>query len=453
MPRHLGLEPARAPRRGTPRRRRSSAGPCVRLGWSSSARTASRTAPRSTLPESVRGSSSTMRISVGQLVAGQAACRACVEQVVGGDASRDPARSSTAATGTAPSRASATADDRRAAHAGMALERGAHVVGPHLEAAADDRLVGAAEDPQEAVGVDAGQVGGADPVAVVAELAGLDLEQPLLVGAERLRRSSASTTRSSQPGVGAADAAPLGRPERLRGRRGSSRRRRRRTRWPRTRRAPGRRTCRGTRRRRRATAAPCPRPPSGGWRSSAGSRSASSTMRSAAGTRLAVVGRWRRTASTQPSTVNRSSSANERPSLTHCRTRNSPPRWTSGELTMATPDRRRARSSPVALVVLGAEQHPLERRVGQRRSASAARWSRWSASRRRRRAAALARRAAVAVRRDDLRRPPSVVERDRGRRRPRRDRASARSSARADDGAEVERGDVVAGALDRRAAG
>ena len=57
-------------------------------------------------------------------------------------------------------------DHGRAQYGGVALQRGAHVVGHHLEAAADDRLVGAAEDPQEAVGVDAGQVGGADPVDV-----------------------------------------------------------------------------------------------------------------------------------------------------------------------------------------------------------------------------------------------------------------------------------------------
>ena len=66
----------------------------------------------------------------------------------------------------------------------MPLERGPHVVGLHLEAAADDGLVGAAEDPEEAVGVDAGEVGGADPRAVVAELRGLHLEQALRVGAE-----------------------------------------------------------------------------------------------------------------------------------------------------------------------------------------------------------------------------------------------------------------------------
>ncbi len=61
-------------------------------------------------------------------------------------------------------------------------------------------LVGATEDPEEAVGVDAREVGGADPRAAVAELRGLHLEQPLRVGAEHARRLSGSTTRSSQPG-------------------------------------------------------------------------------------------------------------------------------------------------------------------------------------------------------------------------------------------------------------
>ena len=87
---------------------------------------------------------------------------------------------------------------------GMPLERGAHVVGQHLEAAADDRLVGAAEDPEEAVGVDAREVGGADPRAAVAELRGLHLEQALLVGAEhggrrRGRRRAARSPAWARP--------------------------------------------------------------------------------------------------------------------------------------------------------------------------------------------------------------------------------------------------------------
>ncbi len=79
--------------------------------------------------------------------------------------------------------------------------------------------------------------------------------------------------------------------------------------------------------------------------SSAGSRSASSTIRNAVGTSVEVRGWWRRTASYQPSTVNRSSSAIDRPSLTDSRMRNRPPRCTRGELTRATPDASRVRGA------------------------------------------------------------------------------------------------------------
>ncbi len=135
-----------------------------------------------------------------------------------------------------------SADHGRAPHGGMALQRGAHVVGQHLEAAADDRLVGAAEDPQEAVGVDAGQVGGAHPVRAPVPAARLHLEQARLVrrraGCRRRRRRAAA--RRGWPGrrCRAWPASTSG------GRPGSSRRRRRRTRLRRRRSAPGCRTSR-----------------------------------------------------------------------------------------------------------------------------------------------------------------------------------------------------------------
>ena len=66
----------------------------------------------------------------------------------------------------------------------MPFEGRAHVVGMDLEAAADDDAVGATDDPEEAVGVDARQIGGADPRGVLAELRGLHLEQPFRVGTE-----------------------------------------------------------------------------------------------------------------------------------------------------------------------------------------------------------------------------------------------------------------------------
>ena len=169
-----------------------------------------RTAARSTLADAVRGSSSTMRICGGQLVARERAGRERGERVgrhgVGAGPQLD---------GRDRHRAEPPvghADHGRAAHLGMTLERDAHVVGADLEAAADDRLVGAPEDPHEAVGVDAGEVGGADPL-VAAELAGLHLEQALLV--DERRAGAGVDDAQLAPGVRAPDAAALGRPELL----------------------------------------------------------------------------------------------------------------------------------------------------------------------------------------------------------------------------------------------
>ena len=58
----------------------------------------------------------------------------------------------------------ASPDDRGAGYGGVAFQGAAYVVGHDFEPAADDRLVGPADDPQEPVGVDARHVGGADPV-------------------------------------------------------------------------------------------------------------------------------------------------------------------------------------------------------------------------------------------------------------------------------------------------
>ena len=77
------------------------------------------------------------------------------------------------------------ANYRRASHRGMAFERRAYVVRHHLETAADDGLVGAAQDPQEAVCVDSGHVGGLHPLGGRSELSGFDLQQPGLVGTQR----------------------------------------------------------------------------------------------------------------------------------------------------------------------------------------------------------------------------------------------------------------------------
>ena len=101
---------------------------------------------------------------------------------------------------------------------------------------------------------------------------------------------------------------------------------------------------------------------------SAGSRSAASTVRNAAGTRLTVTGRCRFTASSHSSIWNFSSRQNARPSHTHCSTRKTPLRCTIGAFTMATPDRSFKLRRAGSLVMLGAAQHPLKRLVRQRNS-------------------------------------------------------------------------------------
>ena len=124
-----------------------------------------------------------------------------------------PGRRSTAATGTAPRRSSLTPTTAASATRGIAFERGAHVVGLHLVPAADDGLVGAPDDPDEAVGVDPGEVGGAHPL-VGAELRG---PGPRATRRRRHRDRCRLGVDDPQraPGVRAADAAPLGRAELL----------------------------------------------------------------------------------------------------------------------------------------------------------------------------------------------------------------------------------------------
>ena len=116
-------------------------------------------------------------------------------------------------------------------HRGMAFERGAHVVGLHLEAAADDGLVGAAHDPEEAVGVERGPGRWCGSSRVVAELRGPHLEQARLVGAERRAPSSRVDDAQLAARRGRGRRCPAWPPRTRGGRRGSSPRRRRRTRW------------------------------------------------------------------------------------------------------------------------------------------------------------------------------------------------------------------------------
>ena len=100
-------------------------------------------------------------------------------------------------------------------------------------------------------------------------------------------------------------------------------------------------------------------------------------MRRAAGTRLAVAGRWRRTASTHPSTVNRSSSANDRPSLMHCSTAEQAAEVHQRRVDDRDPSPQLEGGITVRLVVLGCGEHPLERVVAEidplRRAGGAAR--------------------------------------------------------------------------------
>ena len=84
-------------------------------------------------------------------------------------------------------------------------------------------------------------------------------------------------------------------------------------------------------------------------------RSECRTVRSAAGTSDTAFGRCLRTASAHRFSSKRSSSANDRASQTHCRTRNTPPMCTSGALTIATPlrssvgDGDASKSRPITL--------------------------------------------------------------------------------------------------------
>ena len=55
-------------------------------------------------------------------------------------------------------------EDHRIQHGRVAQERDPNRLRLDLEPAAQDRLVGAPEDPEEAVVVEAGEVGGADPL-------------------------------------------------------------------------------------------------------------------------------------------------------------------------------------------------------------------------------------------------------------------------------------------------
>ena len=74
-----------------------------------------------------------------------------------------PACSSTAATGTAPSRRSGRPITTAPRHVRVSFQRRLHGLRQHLEAAPDDRVVGPPEDPEEAVCIDAREVGGARP--------------------------------------------------------------------------------------------------------------------------------------------------------------------------------------------------------------------------------------------------------------------------------------------------
>ena len=96
--------------------------------------------------------------------------------------------------------------------AGMALECHPDIVGVDLEATPDDGLIGPAEDPQEPLGIEPGDVGGPDPRGVRAELSRLDFENPLVIGGQAGARFRIDHPELAS-GVGPPDAAPLGGPE------------------------------------------------------------------------------------------------------------------------------------------------------------------------------------------------------------------------------------------------
>src|SRR3546814_4072265 len=64
-----------------------------------------------------------------------------------------------------------------------------------LEPAADDRIVGAAADEEEMVGIEDRAIGGAQPPKPVAELFALEFEQPFLTGGQRRTRGGVDDAR------------------------------------------------------------------------------------------------------------------------------------------------------------------------------------------------------------------------------------------------------------------
>src|SRR3546814_20810194 len=78
---------------------------------------------------------------------------------------------------------------------GVRPQRAHHIVGMDLEPAADDRIVGAAADEQEMVGIEDRAIGGSQPPKPVAELFALEFEQPFITGGQRRTRGGDDSQR------------------------------------------------------------------------------------------------------------------------------------------------------------------------------------------------------------------------------------------------------------------
>ena len=228
-----------APRPGTPRRRRSS----VRSTVSSRSRGANEA--RATRRTEV----DLARVGAGQrvddpdlgrqLVAGQDGVPRCVEQVVGRTRRRCPARSSTAATGTAPSRSSATPITAAPRTRGRASSAARTSSGRTLK---PPRMIAWSARPRihrkPSASMRARSVVRIQPPSV-AELA----RPSPRAGPPRRGRAPRPSCSGRRPAArtrrGPGRRCPAWSSRTARGRRGSSRRRRRRTRWRRRRSSTG----------------------------------------------------------------------------------------------------------------------------------------------------------------------------------------------------------------------
>jgi len=225
----------------------------------------------------------------------------------------------------------------------MGLQHELDVGGHDLETAADDGVVAAAVEPQERVGVERREVGGAHPAALEPSCVGAHFEHSDLIDVEHVARGGVDDAQLGA-GVRAPDAAPLGRAPLLMI----------------TQRPPGDAAGElggavGDEHRDgvlvsnamavAGSSGAVPQVTTCRLARSAGSRSAASTVFNALGTNEMAFGRWRRTSSVQSSTRKRSINAMRRPATIEVSVSQMPLMCTSGLPVTLTPVARRGPSA------------------------------------------------------------------------------------------------------------